>query len=204
MNLLKTLILVVGSVASVTVFLLMRYPALRREQFQQGRAFSVTTSALGALALLAVFSLIAARGSGLAVTHREGDVRLSGNVGGRPVDPRAHSLGGGVPDEVQRSSSVSASARNACSSRDRSLTTTSQTASQSMLKYACTSAFRMPTICPQGMSGANMRVSWVIPEKAGEKAGTKSRDRTKSRTKSRDTDKKPGQTTLFSNSAKLS
>jgi hypothetical protein len=58
MNLLKTFILVVGSVASVIVFLLMRYPRLRREQFQQGRAFSLRISALGALAVFALFSLI--------------------------------------------------------------------------------------------------------------------------------------------------
>ena len=59
MNVLKILLLVVGVVASVVVFLLMRYPGMRREQFRRGRAFSVRNSALGALAVLAVFSLIA-------------------------------------------------------------------------------------------------------------------------------------------------
>jgi hypothetical protein len=59
MNVLKMLLLVAGVVASVVVFLLMRYPGMRREQFRQGRAFSMRSSALGALAVLAVFSLIA-------------------------------------------------------------------------------------------------------------------------------------------------
>ena len=59
MNLLKVLLLVAGVAVSVVVFLLMRYPGLRREQFQQGQAFSVWSSALGALAVLAAFLLIA-------------------------------------------------------------------------------------------------------------------------------------------------
>jgi hypothetical protein len=59
MNIPTILIVAVGGVASVVVFLLMRYPGMRREQFRQGRALSMRSSALGALAVLAVFSLIA-------------------------------------------------------------------------------------------------------------------------------------------------
>ena len=59
MNILTILIVAAGAVASVVVFLLMRYPGMRREQFRQGRAFSMRSCALGALAVLAVFSLIA-------------------------------------------------------------------------------------------------------------------------------------------------
>jgi hypothetical protein len=53
------LALFVTAVASVVVFLLMRYPSLRRPQFQGGRAFSVAASltcALGLFALLAALT----------------------------------------------------------------------------------------------------------------------------------------------------
>lgn len=44
MNAARAVVLIVAAVASVVVFLLMRYPALRRAQFQNGRAFSVAMS----------------------------------------------------------------------------------------------------------------------------------------------------------------
>jgi multisubunit Na+/H+ antiporter MnhB subunit len=52
------LALVVTAVASVVVFLLMRYPQLRRPQFQGRRAFTVGVSLACALGVLAVFAFL--------------------------------------------------------------------------------------------------------------------------------------------------
>jgi hypothetical protein len=60
MNAPKTLILTVGVFASLSVFLLMRYPQLRREQFRTSKPFSVVASLLCALV---VFLLIACMAS---------------------------------------------------------------------------------------------------------------------------------------------
>jgi hypothetical protein len=60
MNAPKALILTVGVFASLSVFLLMRYPQLRREQFRTSKPFSVVASLLCALV---VFLLIACMAS---------------------------------------------------------------------------------------------------------------------------------------------
>ena len=59
MNPAHLLILGVGAVASVVVFLLLRRPELRRQQFRHGRRFTLLQSALGATATMAVFVLFA-------------------------------------------------------------------------------------------------------------------------------------------------
>ena len=61
MNVPQVLALVVTAVASVVVFLLMRYPQLRRPQFQGRRAFSVGVSLACALGVLAVFAFLIGR-----------------------------------------------------------------------------------------------------------------------------------------------
>jgi len=57
----QVLALFVTAVASVVLFLVMRYPAMRRSQFQGGRAFSVTTSLACALGVFAVFAFLILR-----------------------------------------------------------------------------------------------------------------------------------------------
>jgi multisubunit Na+/H+ antiporter MnhB subunit len=57
-NVPTVLALVVTAVASVLVFLLMRYPQLRRPQFQGRRAFSVGVSLACALGVFAVFAFL--------------------------------------------------------------------------------------------------------------------------------------------------
>jgi hypothetical protein len=54
MNIAQVLALVVSAAASVAIFLLMRYPTMRRPQFQSGRAFSVAASLACAIGTLAV------------------------------------------------------------------------------------------------------------------------------------------------------
>jgi hypothetical protein len=49
------------AVASVVLFLLMRYPQLRRPQFQGGRVFSFGFSLACALGLFAVFAFLIVR-----------------------------------------------------------------------------------------------------------------------------------------------
>ena len=57
-NVPQVLALVVTAVASIVVFLLMRYPQLRRPQFQGRRAFSVGVSLACALGVFAVFAFL--------------------------------------------------------------------------------------------------------------------------------------------------
>jgi multisubunit Na+/H+ antiporter MnhB subunit len=57
-NVPQVLALVVTAVASVVVFLLMRYPQLRRPQFQGRRAFSIGVSLACALGAFAVFAFL--------------------------------------------------------------------------------------------------------------------------------------------------
>jgi len=57
-NVPQGLALVVTAVASIVVFLLMRYPPLRRLQFQGRRAFSVGVSLACALGVFAVFAFL--------------------------------------------------------------------------------------------------------------------------------------------------
>lgn len=58
MNIAQALALLAVAVASVVLFLVMRYPSMRRPQFQDGRAFSVGTSLACALGVFVVFVLI--------------------------------------------------------------------------------------------------------------------------------------------------
>jgi hypothetical protein len=60
MNAARVVILGAGVVASVVVFLLLRYPGLRRPQFRAGRRFTVLAAAAGGGAVMALFVLIAA------------------------------------------------------------------------------------------------------------------------------------------------
>jgi multisubunit Na+/H+ antiporter MnhB subunit len=60
-NVPQGLALVVTAVASIVVFLLMRYPPLRRLQFQGLRAFSVGVSLACALGVFAVFAFLIVR-----------------------------------------------------------------------------------------------------------------------------------------------
>jgi len=55
------LALSVTTVASVVLFLVMRYPQLRRPQFGGGRAFSFRLSLACALGVLAVFAFLILR-----------------------------------------------------------------------------------------------------------------------------------------------
>jgi hypothetical protein len=48
----KVLIAVIGLIASIVTFWLMRFPRYRREQFRHYGAFSVTASLFAALAVL--------------------------------------------------------------------------------------------------------------------------------------------------------
>jgi hypothetical protein len=50
------LILAVGLIASLTVFLLMRFPNLRRAQFRQQRAYPIRMAALCAAVMLGFFA----------------------------------------------------------------------------------------------------------------------------------------------------
>lgn len=59
MDIARALPLAVLAVASAVVFLLMRYPGLRREPFQRGRAFSTGLSLACAIGLFAVFGGLA-------------------------------------------------------------------------------------------------------------------------------------------------
>jgi multisubunit Na+/H+ antiporter MnhB subunit len=52
------LVLVVMAVASVAVYLLMRYPGMRRPQFQGRRAFSVGVSLACAVGLFVLFAAL--------------------------------------------------------------------------------------------------------------------------------------------------
>ena len=61
MNVAQTLALCVTAVACVVMFLLMRYPQLRRPQFQGGRSFSFGGSLACALGVFAVFAYLIVR-----------------------------------------------------------------------------------------------------------------------------------------------
>jgi hypothetical protein len=54
----RVVALSVVAVASVVVFLLMRYPGLRRPQFRGGRTFSTGTALAGALGVFAVYAFL--------------------------------------------------------------------------------------------------------------------------------------------------
>jgi len=54
----QLLALAVVAVASVVVFLLMRFPELRRPQFRGGRAFPVPAALACALGVFVVFSCL--------------------------------------------------------------------------------------------------------------------------------------------------
>ncbi len=58
MNVVQVLALVVTAVAAVVVFLVMRYPSLRRPQFQSRRSFSIGVSLVCALALFVVLAAL--------------------------------------------------------------------------------------------------------------------------------------------------
>ena len=58
MNIAQLMALAVVAVASVVVFLLMRYPQLRRPQFRGGRAFPVPVALGCALGVFVVFSFL--------------------------------------------------------------------------------------------------------------------------------------------------
>ncbi len=58
MNVAQVLSLGVTVVASVVMFLVMRYPQLRRPQFQGGRSFSIGFSLACALGVFAVFAYL--------------------------------------------------------------------------------------------------------------------------------------------------
>jgi hypothetical protein len=60
-NVPQVLALFVTALASVVVFLLMRYPRWRRPQFQDGRKFSIGLSLACALGVFAVFALLILR-----------------------------------------------------------------------------------------------------------------------------------------------
>jgi len=60
-NVPQVLALVVTAVASGVVFLLMRYPQLRRPQFQNGRRFSFGLALACALGVFAVFAFLIVR-----------------------------------------------------------------------------------------------------------------------------------------------
>ena len=59
MNVAKILILGVGLVASLVVYLLMRHPQLRREQFRNRAPFSISAALLCAAAVLGLFAFMA-------------------------------------------------------------------------------------------------------------------------------------------------
>ncbi len=61
MNVAQVLALSVTAVASVVLFLTMRYPQLRRPQFQGGRRFSIGLSLACALGVFAVFAFLIVR-----------------------------------------------------------------------------------------------------------------------------------------------
>ena len=61
MNVAQLLALSGTTVACVVLFLVMRYPQLRRPQFQNGRRFSIGLSLACAIGLFVVFSLLIVR-----------------------------------------------------------------------------------------------------------------------------------------------
>ena len=61
MNVAQVLALCVTAVACVVMFLVMRYPHLRRPQFQGGRSFSIGFSLACALGVFAVFAYLIVR-----------------------------------------------------------------------------------------------------------------------------------------------
>ncbi len=61
MNVAQVLALSVTGVACAVLFLVMRYPQLRRPQFQSGRRFSIGVSLACALGVFAVFALLIVR-----------------------------------------------------------------------------------------------------------------------------------------------
>lgn len=58
MDVAEVLIAIVGLVASVTTYCLMRFPHMRREPFRQYAACSVLVSSLAALAVLCLSLLV--------------------------------------------------------------------------------------------------------------------------------------------------
>ena len=58
MNIAQLMALAVVAVASVVVFLLMRYPELRRPQFRERRTFPVPVALACALGVFVVFSFL--------------------------------------------------------------------------------------------------------------------------------------------------
>lgn len=64
MNIAQVLALCVTAVACVVMFLVMRYPQLRRPQFQNGRRFSIGVSLACALGVFVVFALVILRRQG--------------------------------------------------------------------------------------------------------------------------------------------
>jgi hypothetical protein len=60
-NVAQVLALAVVAMASVVVFLVMHYPALRRPQFQSRRRFSIGLSLACALGVFAVFAFLIVR-----------------------------------------------------------------------------------------------------------------------------------------------
>ena len=61
MNVAQVLALCVTAVACVVMFLVMRYPHMRRPQFQGGRSFSIGVSLACALGVFAVFAYLIVR-----------------------------------------------------------------------------------------------------------------------------------------------
>jgi hypothetical protein len=59
MNAAQFLILGVGVAASVVLFMVMRFPGMRRPQFREHPPFSWWASALSSAGLLAAFALLA-------------------------------------------------------------------------------------------------------------------------------------------------
>jgi hypothetical protein len=57
-NVAQVLSLGIAVVASVVLFLVLRYPQLRRPQFQDGRSFSASFSLVCALAVFAVYPVV--------------------------------------------------------------------------------------------------------------------------------------------------
>jgi multisubunit Na+/H+ antiporter MnhB subunit len=60
-NVAQALALSVTAVACVVLFLVMRYPQLRRPQFQSGRRFSIGAALACALGVFAVFAVLILR-----------------------------------------------------------------------------------------------------------------------------------------------
>jgi hypothetical protein len=57
-NIAQVIALAVVAVACAIMFLLMRYPEMRRPQFRSGRAFSVAAALACALGVFVVFSVL--------------------------------------------------------------------------------------------------------------------------------------------------